>query len=118
MKTSNHDFKRFYDERWAELPQETRDKARRIIVGYYNEQAMRQVRDMHAKDPVGWASAIHFGGGMVVRNLLRTGRIVNYTDKSVAHDAGERIPDDELPSGNWDDYYVPAMEYAAGIRVE
>lgn len=42
----------------------------------------------------------HFHGGMAVRNLLR-----------------KVIRDDELPSGNWDDYYVQALEAAAGKRV-
>jgi hypothetical protein len=107
----DQEFKIFHDKKWSELPQETRDKAKRIILAYYKESALDQIRDMHAKDPIHWGSEIHFGGGMGTRNLLRTGVIDNV-------DVGERILDSELPSGNWDDYYIAALEYAAGIREE
>ena len=47
---------------------------------------------------LGWRGE-HFFVGTQVRNLLR-----------------EVIHDGELPSGNWDEYYVQALEAAAGVR--
>lgn len=44
--------------------------------------------------------SFHFYDGMGVRNFLRA-----------------TIKDKELPTGNWDDYYVPALECAALLEV-
>jgi hypothetical protein len=61
---------------------------------------MEETREMHKQDPVHWMSPYHFSAGMAIRNLLR--------DKV--------CQDDQLPSGNWDDYYVQLIEIAAGCR--
>lgn len=42
--------------------------------------------------------AFHHAEGMGIRNALR-----------------DVIADADLPSGNWDDFYVPALEIAAGV---
>jgi hypothetical protein len=50
-------------------------------------------------DPEDWMLEEHHFAGMAFRNLLR-----------------KAVTDNELPTGNWDDYYVSAIEVACGVR--
>ncbi len=67
---------------------------------------MGEIREEAIKDPHGWWVPHHHMFGTQIRNLLR-----------------EVVVDDQLPpvdyAGqlvcNWDDYYVAAIEEAAGI---
>jgi len=58
-----------------------------------------KIREEHKKDPDTWWAAYHHGWGTAIRNYLR--------DKICL--------DDQLPSGNWDDYYIRLVEKACGI---
>lgn len=51
-------------------------------------------------DPIHWWASYHHGWGTAIRNSLRD---------HVCTDA-------ELPSGNWDDYYIQLVEIACGAR--
>jgi hypothetical protein len=100
----------WYDARWAAVPAELKER----IVAHLRDQLapedLEWIRTQHSEDPDGWATkrGWHFFGGMGIRNLLR-----------------EVVPDDQLPlapypdgdqHANWDDYYVQALEAAAGVR--
>jgi uncharacterized LabA/DUF88 family protein len=54
----------------------------------------------YENDPETWWAEQHFYWGMDMRNLLR---------KNVCLD-------NELPTGNWDDYYVQMIELTVGVR--
>ena len=58
-----------------------------------------KIREEYKKDPNTWWAAYHHGWGTAIRNHLR--------DKVCL--------DDQLPSGNWDDYYIRLVEKACGI---
>jgi hypothetical protein len=63
-------------------------------------ELLEETRKLYKEDPVHWISPYHFTTGMAIRNLLR-----------------EKVcRDDQLPSGNFDDYYVQLLEIAAGVR--
>lgn len=105
------------DERLAELPAYIRKRAVDYLRTALPEDVKQLVRDIHAKHGEHWIHFMsvlnlpdgrriprgHFGWGMAVRNALRT-------------EAG--IGDAALPDGNWDDYYIPLVEIACGIRPE
>lgn len=107
--------------RWNELPADVRQKAVEHLRKINNyEQLKSLVLELMEEEPVTWPFMVmnrreieenrklgsphplrlvpcqfHMQGGMVVRNWLRT-----------------FLKDKELPSKNWDDYYVPIIEVA------
>lgn len=110
------------DVAWAKVPRQVRDRAVAILrsemgAGFLEDVRARIERDgrgkwTRAEELMGW----HFGQGMAIRNLLRSppGNL-------------EGIKDDELPGlpefygedqSTWDDFYVQALEAAAGARPE
>ena len=98
----------WYDNRWAALTAEQRELIVTFLRIELKPSMLDKTRELHAEDPEDWASVYHFTTGMGVRNLLR--RV---------------LPDNELPlapypngtaHSNWDDYYVQALEAAAGVR--
>jgi hypothetical protein len=98
----------WYDARWQSIPAETRER----IVGHLRANLtggqLEQIRELHSADPDRWAHPFHLLGFMAVRNLLR----------EIIRD--DELPDAPYPGGethrNWDDYYVQALEAAAGVR--
>jgi hypothetical protein len=87
---------REYEHRvWAELDEGIKQRAVEHLRGAMSDSLKAQTRELMAKAPEGWIVPYHFNTGMAIRNMLR-----------------EVIKDDELPSGNWDDYYVRAVEEA------
>lgn len=84
----------------GELRPEVRAESVRILREELSEEDLEKVRIAHATDPLGWIGLEHMFWGMGVRNLLRR----------------RGLRDDVLPSGNWDDYYIQAIEAAAGLR--
>ena len=54
------------------------------------------IQKLIAEDPDGWWVPYHFTAGMAIRNHIRD---LGFVDK-------------ELPTGNWDDYYVEILEEA------
>lgn len=97
---TDQEFAEFHEARYAELTQDQRDRAKAILLAKLTPDVLEEVRELHGDDPISWASPYHHFWGMGIRNLLRQ----------------EGFKDAELPSGNWDDYYVAVVEYAAGIR--
>lgn len=100
---SDKEFQEFHNKMWAELDPDVRSRAIAVLKQEFPETVCARIREEYTKNSATWATKYHFGWGMGVRNFLRS----NPTDS---------IKDNELPSGNWDDYYVAAVEAAAGIR--
>lgn len=100
------DFGLFAFERFRALPRELRQQAVGILTAAIPAGDLERIKQLHATyDDEWWSVAgYHFYGGMAVRNLLRSGG----------------IRDDQLPEydghQNWDDYYIPVLEAAAGVR--
>lgn len=101
-----------FAQAWAEVSEETRSRCIEHLRASYPATFFDDVRRLAAADPDGWAHASHFFSGMTVRNVLH-----------------EVVRDDELPGvfygwvegltepiHNWDDYYVQALEEAAGLE--
>ena len=93
---NDQEFREYHERKWAELSEEVKTKAVDFLRTAFPEETKEEIRPLIANNPDHWCSAHHFFWGMSVRNMLR--------------DAG--LKDDLLPSGNWDDYYVKAIEEA------
>jgi hypothetical protein len=99
----------WYDARWRSVPAEVRQAMVAHLRANIGARGMEQIREAAAADPHRWIHTVgHHGTGTSVRNLLR-----------------RAFPDDVLPYApypegknykNWDDYYVQALEAAAGAR--
>lgn len=85
-----------------ELPQEIVERGVAHIKSKLNPEIVRDITSAWKADPKTWWAAWHHGWGTGVRNDLRD----------------NVCRDDELPSGNWDDYYVQLVEIAVGVRDE
>lgn len=94
----------WYAARWADVPEVTKQRIVAHLRASIPADQLQQIgrRDAEGNLPAGW----HFAGGMSVRNLLR-----------------QAVRDEELPLApypggqshrNWDDFYVQALEAAAG----
>jgi len=90
----------YKDEKLKEMDPLLLDNAVKFLSRELPEDAKQEIREMHEKDPLHWSGPYHFSWGMGVRNALRK----------------YGLKDDLLPEGNWDDYYVPVVEVAVGVR--
>lgn len=97
---NDQEFYNFHTERLKELSEEVRDRAVEIVVRVLEISDVSRIKKEASKNKLNWSSRYHFSWGMWMRNQLRN----------------RGIPDSALPSGNWDDYYVPVVELALGIR--
>ena len=93
---------RIDDERYLELENRFRDGAISALRVSLPKTVFQEIRDAYQEHGRNWihAKLLHFGWGMMVRNLLRDH---GYADKLVK-------------TGNLDDYYVQLVEAAAGVR--
>jgi hypothetical protein len=75
-------------------------RAVEFLKGEITEKFRDGLKEAYEKDPDGWCheNLWHFRQGMAIRNMLRG-----------------VVKDEELPTGNWDDYYVAVVEVAAWI---
>lgn len=89
------------NERWLELPEDFRTRVTTYLKENLSPEFLNGIREAFKENPEGWwsRSGWHFGQGMSVRNLLRR----------------RGFRDEQLPTGNWDDYYIQAIEDAAGV---
>lgn len=83
-----------------ELPNEIVDSAVQCLKITLLDETIDEIRSAFMEDKNTWWVSSHFHWGMNIRNLLRDNVCL----------------DDKLPSGNWDDYYVPLVELACGVR--
>ena len=94
------DFKKFNDEKLAEIPLNVLDKAVNHFKQILSQGEKDEMLEDYQEAGVEWFTPNHFGYGMYLRNELRK---IGLTD-------------DLLPDQNWDDYYIPVLEVALGIR--
>jgi len=93
----------YHTKKLNEIPQdflkESVEYLRNIFI---KDNATQSILDAYNQDNEKWWAESHFHWGMGIRNLLREGG----------------FKDDQLPDQNWDDYYIPVVELAVGIRKE
>jgi hypothetical protein len=75
-------------------------KSVNFLNGIFDKLDRDGIKRDYENDPETWWAEQHFYWGTNMRNLLR---------KNVCLD-------DELPTGNWDDYYVQMIELTVGVR--
>lgn len=83
-----------------ELSDDIKDSAVQCLRTTLLDETIDEIRSAFGEDKETWWASSHFYWGMSIRNLLRDNVCL----------------DDKLPSGNWDDYYVPLVELACGVR--
>lgn len=84
---------------WEALDPEVRKRATEGLRGALHPGTIGDFVSAAAKDPEDWMVEHHHFAGTALRNALR-----------------KFVKDNELPTGNWDDYYVMATEAACGLR--
>lgn len=91
-----------WDKHWAELNPDLRQRAITVLRNHYDDATWEFVRDAHERDPGTWwmSHGWHGLGGQRIRTTLR--------------ESG--LGDDHLPGGTWEDFYIPVVEAAAGVR--
>lgn len=96
------DMRKFHDQSLAALPTWALIQGVESLkkVWEENPEVPPLIKRDYEKDPEKWWADYHHGWGTAIRNHLRD---------TVCHD-------DSLPSGNWDDYYVPLVEISVGLR--
>lgn len=88
---------------WLELPADVRDRCIVHLKKNLDKDTLANIDKKIKEDPHEWWAkpetikniphSFHFYQGMKIRNLLR-----------------DIVLDKELPTGNWDDYYIQAIE--------
>lgn len=106
---------------WDALPPHLQDRAVAILKDATGDTPfLKEVNgrwhDAQARDegswlPVGW----HFGQGMAIRNLLRKGTEAHPGIPDTLLPAARDVHPLGCPEGNWDDYYIRAVEVAAEV---
>ena len=98
----------WYDNRWKAIPEDQQRGIVDFLQKNLDSNVLTKIKEEHSKDPSNWGAKYHMFSGMGVRNLLR-----------------DIMKDDELPLApypdgmsfsHWDDYYIQALEAAAGVR--
>lgn len=91
---------KFHDDKLKELSQEITEKSVIYLKSILTEDSVKTIVQEWSHNPETWWAMAHHGWGTSVRNSLRDNVCL----------------DDKLPSGNWDDYYIPLVEIAVGVR--
>lgn len=89
-----------HDEMIEGLSPEIKEKAIKHLKKIITLETAEQIKDDYLKDSDTWWAKEHFGWGMRIRNFLRDNVCLDIV----------------LPSQNWDDYYIPLIEIACGLR--
>ncbi len=96
---SEYDYSHSY-QRWLALPDDFKIRCCQSFVKSVPLDVQSEIRKAIRERPLDWYIPYHLLWGMQVRNLFRA----------------IGIKDNELPSGNWDDYYYLVVEYALDER--
>ncbi len=100
MELETIDIVKYGDEKLKELPLWIVNKGVMVLRDTITLNSGTYIRKAYKDDPATWWAESHHYWGRTIRNLLR-----------------EKVClDDELPSKNWDDYYVAIIEIACGLR--
>lgn len=91
----------YFDQKLAEIPKDFLFGAVNFLKNDLSHDEKHIILERYKeKGLIDWIEGEHHGWGMSIRNALRT----------------EGFTDDQLPDGNWDDYYIQVVEIAVGIR--
>lgn len=90
----------FHARNWSALDSGLRERAVRALRAWLTDEDREAIQGAIIEDPAEWWAGHHFFFGMSARNALRRAGVL----------------DEEFPSENLDDYYVPALEAAVGCR--
>ena len=96
---------RWHVECWDHLNPELRTRisvAAHQMIRCWEPSVRIRLRQEIRRAPFDWSTPYHFWEGMQIRNALRQ----------------QGILDRELPTGNWDDYWVMAVEAALPLVQE
>jgi hypothetical protein len=97
------DDKQYYDEKLAEIPKEFLDKVVNFVKEDFGKdpEMIEEIKAAYEEQgPIQWAIPAHHDWGMHIRNTFRN----------------QGFTEDNLPDGNWDDYYIQVIELALGLR--
>lgn len=101
---TDEEFNEHHEKCFKELPKEILIKAVDILDKDFSDGDKKFLINLYNNTPpetkAQWFIGYHHYDGMAIRNLLRRNGLL----------------DDQLPSGNWDDYYTQCMEVAIGVR--
>lgn len=100
MNNDDFNISKFHYESMSHLSDEIKTKSVEFLKKHLSQKVVEEIKQLYKNDKQTWWASEHFGYGMYIRNQLRS----------------NVCPDNELPSGNWDDYYVPLMEATCGLR--
>lgn len=90
----------YYKEKFLEIPATLREEAATFLAVHLDQLTKDLIIEAWQREGSKWCTPFHMFWGMSIRNNLRN---AGWTD-------------DQLPDGNWDDYYVSLIEYALGLR--
>jgi len=99
------EFYNHHEECFNELPKDILIKSCKFLNDdYLSDENIEQLKEIYNKCPSStkslWFIEYHNYEGMYIRNFLRE----------------KGLLDNQLPSGNWDDYYTQCLECAIGVR--
>lgn len=101
---TDEEFNAHHEKCFNELSKEILLKAVEVLTNDFAEGDKKFLVNLYKSTPsetkAQWFIEYHHYDGMAIRNLLRRNGLL----------------DEQLPSGNWDDYYVQVMEVAIGVR--
>lgn len=89
----------FHNKSINELSDDIKLRSIQSLSWVLSAETVYEIRQAHQENPDTWWATSHFTWGMSIRNFLRD----------------NVCTDENLPSGNWDDYYIPLVELACGI---
>jgi hypothetical protein len=99
---TDQETKHYYSKKFSEIPLDWFPRAKKVFDDSFSYGWIDEAKS--AIDEFGlnsWFYKSHFRAGMWIRNQLR----------------GAGMLDKDLPDGNWDDYYVPLLEWWLGYRI-
>lgn len=94
------EFKEYLDQKLEEMPKDFLKRSVELLRRNLTNDDVLQIKAAYAEKGVHWIGMEHHMWGMAVRNFLRE----------------NGFADDQLPDGNWDDYYLQVIELACDIR--
>lgn len=99
---SNAEWDVYHKQKFLEIPEDIREEGAIFLSNYIDQDIKNDILKAQQREGSQWAFPHHHLWGMFIRNALRR--------------AG--FNDERLPDQNWDDYYIPLIEYAIGIRTQ
>jgi len=91
---------KFHQEMFSRLPKDIADKSIEFLKSFLSDEDKQFIKEDFQRDSDTWWALAHHGWGTGIRNQLRDNVCL----------------DEDLPTPNWDDYYIILIEKACGLR--